>query len=301
MILILGWPPISKYEPPMRHGLVKLYPALCEEQPITSCLAALPRHREERRWLLSFLNTIRSVGTSRICVMTSTSKVSRLDFHDCEAAGIEEIVLMQDSTMSTEAIEVIGRCQGNNGDNRTGIRIWLQQSAAGHYEHNICAWRHRIPSVFSIELVPFPYQQIAASSDYPSRASTTPLACQWLQSVLTVSNSGAIVPCPAQSPYNAPFLDQNTNSEILNRHKRMRDSLSLNPICHSCHRPARFMIPALLNEPDQSKRAIRTPISVNPYRDHVKHDAGTSPSDKLDSLLAEFISRVMVSKSESER
>lgn len=292
MMLVAGWPSLTHYALPMRQGLANLGAVLREEQLITGCMAALPSKAEGRQWLFSFFDALRSVGIHRIGVMLPVSELSQSTLWECRSAGIREVVLIQDVDVPEAAIEIVSQDQETALDGRMELRVWLDHLPGGNYIHSVCAWRRKVPTVLTLEPSPFIRHEPPGATAAPTKQNSAPLECDWLNSILTVLDSGVVVPCPAHAPRNAPVLGRDDSANILKCVMEWRDALNSSPVCRSCHRLGRFMIPDCVFAPDQPEQTIRLQPSTVPYIDHVQCDAGIFSEGKFEKSLADFLIRV---------
>jgi hypothetical protein len=281
MVLIINWPSHAGYDPAMRNQLAKLCAGLCEHNLISGCMAALPKIKEERAWLLSFLHSMKRAGVERANVIMSDT-CTRQDIEECESAGLKEVIILQSGTHELPV-----------QSKRLACRIWLSGDVPGNYQRHVCAAVRRHPNVLSIEPAPFTWQQPVLHAGAAKHGEDAGY-CDWHRSVITISNTGTIV---LASPFSAggmytPRMD--TGCKIPEHIRDMKGKLQVYPICHSCNKAASFVLPEWIHEPDYNGPLNNGQLMQQEtvYTDHVKQDAGAFTHKQHQSAMKAFLDRV---------
>lgn len=298
MLMIIGWSG-AEYGPGAREFLTTAMAGLCAESALSGCLAALPQRAGEREWLLPFLSSVRQVASIRTGVLVNSSILSGGDLTACDAAGLDEVVIIQDTTDPGAAIESVRAYQQERPAATMGIRVWLDAAVGGSFQAQVCAWKHGT-LLTGIDLSPFP-AQVAGHNGASGKTDVRPLACEWLRSALTLTPDGVVVPCPAHIAKNG---NGNANlarsaADVRTRHAAWVETAGSSPVCRSCHRLARFVGADGFGSATEARPCMPqfAPATLQ-YRDLVGCDANSLSSPEQEAAVAKFVSRIRALGSE---
>ena len=300
MLMIIGWAG-AEYGPGAREFLTTAVAGLCAETALSGCLAALPKRAGEREWLFSFLSSVRQVASIRTGVLASASILSTGDLSACDAVGLDEVVILQDTSDSAAAIESVRAYQKERPATTMGIRVWLDEAIGGGFQAQVCAWKHGT-QLTGIDLSPFPIQ-VTGHNGTARKTDARPLACEWLRSALTVTPDGMVMPCPAHIAKNGNGNGHanlaHTAADVLTRHAAWVNTAGSSPVCHSCHRLARFVGADGIGSATEARPGVPqcAPDALQ-YHDLVGCDANSLTSPEREEAVAQFVERIRTLGSE---
>lgn len=300
MLMIIGWSG-AEYGPGAREFLTTAVAGLCAESALSGCLAALPKRAGEREWLLPFLSSVRQVASIRTGVLVNSSILSSGDLTACDVAGLDEVVVIQDTSDPGAAIESVRAYQQERPAATMGIRVWLDEAVGGSFQAQVCAWKHGT-LLTGIDLSPFP-SQVAGRNGTAGKTDVRPLACEWLRSALTVTPDGVVVPCPAHiaknSNGNGHANAAHSAVDVLARHAAWVGTAGSSAVCRSCHRLARFVGADGIGSATEARPCVPqfAPATLQ-YRDLVGCDANSLSSPQREAAVAKFVSRIRALGSE---
>lgn len=296
MIILIGSRDTILYEESLRSNMAVFTSELLREGKITGCLAALPTEKEARRWLFSFLDSLKCAGGGRVGVLLLATAATETDFAECDAAGLDEVVIVQGSENPETVIGALLNYRRANPDNGLGFRVWLDPDAGGYLQRKAGAWKRAVPWLLSMELTPLSWAS-AAHDSAPQNGKThkngnQPLACDWLRSAITISCSGSVTPCPQHSPRDGVSLATNSAAQVIAKIDDWHESLGAHPVCRSCHSLARFSIPGWMKDGSNLTRETKARESFVRYDDLIGRNVGSVSEEERESLLADFAGRV---------
>src|SRR5579859_669709 len=298
MLMIIGWTG-AEYGPGAREFLTTAMAGLCAGTALSGCLAALPQRAGEREWLFAYLSSVRQVASIRTGVLASASILSISDLSACEAVGLDEVVILQDTSDPGGAVESVRAYQKERPATTMGIRVWLDEAIGGAFQTQVCAWKHST-QLTGIDPSPFPIQ-VTGHNGTARRTDAKPLACEWLRSALTVTPDGMVVPCPAHMAKNGNGHTKlaHTATEVLARHGALVDTAGCSPVCRSCHRLARFVGADGIGSATDARPGVPqfAPNALQ-YHDSVSCDANSLAPPEREAAVAKFVARIRALGSE---
>ena len=289
MLLIIGWAG-AEYGVDACEFLPAAVQGFCVQEKLTGCLAALPAKAEQKEWLLSFLSSVRRVSSIHTGVLVRSSVVSTADLVACDAAKLDQVVIIQDTAEPGAAIDSVCAYQQEYPDSSMSIRVWFDEAVGDGYQAQVCAWKYGA-MVDSVELSPFALQGSATNGDGGATDKQS-LSCEWLESAITITPSGVVVSCPAHLPKNGHAEAASSTAEVLARHDACRDNAGSNPVCRSCHRLARFAGANEIVSPIEGRPGIRQFAAAPQYEDFVGGDLSSFSLPEQKASVAEFMARI---------
>ena len=293
LFLIIGWSE-AEYPETGRQSLVALVTHLRDEPGIRGCLAALPEERRARQWLLSFLGSVKRGTGALTSTLVRASALSWDDLDASTSAGLDELIILQDTAEPAPAIEVVRKYQQRATASMVGIRVWLEVPEPG-FQKLTCAWKYGTYTTLPVELSPF-RQPAFNGISLTSARNDQQLACEWLRMTVTVSSAGEVARCPAYldgyhardgGPAKRGQADIGTH--VSERRIAWMQAGGSHPVCRSCHRLVRLAGPGDLEIPAQACGPI---VAAAGYRDYVGTDASAlSPHERARAIEA-FVDRI---------
>jgi hypothetical protein len=291
MLMIIGWA-AAEYGFEARQALTATAAGLCAESALSGCLAALPTDTQGRDWLLSFLSSVKHVASIQTGALVNASSMSAADLIACDVSGLDEVIILQNDCDPAQAIAMARAYRQARPTATMGIRVWLEDAVQSGFQTQVARWKHGTEMLASVERSPFCADEIVKEGTAIA-GNAQPLACEWLQSALTVTTSGVEVPCPAHIPIAGDAYPITSATELLERHGSLLRSAGSNPICSSCHRLARFVGADGLDAPALVRPFLPQYLAADPqYRDHVAWDLADLPAPEQESALASLLARI---------
>jgi hypothetical protein len=290
MLMIIGWTG-AEYEQAVRQDLTALIAGLCSESALTGCVAALPVQIQQRDWILSLLSSMQKMAAIRIGALVSASTLTEDDLRACEANGLDEIVILQDSSDPTSAIERVRAHGRTSSEPGIGIRVWLGDAVSDRFLTQVCRWKHGTDMRARVSLSPFRTEGMEANG--PASPTSTRFVCEWFKSTLTLTTSGAVMPCPAHlaNLYNAK--PARSASELLQQKAAWGSNAASDPLCSSCRLLARFKGEEVLGSPALVRPFVaRQANNATQCRDHVGCDVSTLSPTEQEAAVTDLVSRV---------
>jgi hypothetical protein len=288
MMLVLGWEHAA-YDERGRQHVADAIAGLHAERLLTGCLAALPADPGQRDWLLSAVSALRRMASIRASAMLSGAAVSTDSLAACQAAAIDEAVVVHRDADPSSSIRVVREHQRTFGSAAVPTRVWLDGGARDGLQRQITAWKHAGVSLSGVELSPFSTTALDASAAV--NGDTAPLACEWFASTLTLSTAGALLPCPAH-PTERPAGGFVSAAELVGQRHMWREKLGAHPVCRSCHRLARFVTLDAIQHTASAVYHASNGNGYGHYVDHIRRDSGALSAPERDAALGEFAARL---------
>jgi len=293
MIMLIGGRDPILYADSLRSNLPGFTSQLLREGKLSGCLAALPSDKDGRRWLLAFLGSLKRAGGGRVGVVLTASAATADDFADCDAADLDEAVIVQDREETESAIEALLKYRRAHAPNGLGFRVWLDPDAGDSLQRKAGAWKRAVPWLLSLELTPMSWA--GAPDSVAPRNGSKPLACDWIRSALTISCSGAVTPCPKHSPQDGLSLATSSAAQVMALRDNWKESLGSHPVCLSCNRFARFSIPGWMKDLDTLMPQTVPQDSFVRFEDLIRRNVGIVEEQERAALLSDFAERVRAS------
>ncbi len=292
MLMIIGWA-VAEYGFEARQALTAAAAGLCANPTISGCLAALPTEMHGRNWLLSFLSSVKHVGSIQTGALVTASSMSADDLIACDVSGLDEVVILQNDSDPAHAIAMVRAYRQARPEATMGVRVWLEDPAQSGFQTQVCRWKHGTEMLASVERSPFCAEEVVQMGTAIA-GDPRPLACEWLESALTVTTSGVVVPCPAHIPVAGNAFPITSATELVERHGTLLRSAGSNPLCSSCHRLARFAGADGLDAPPLNRPFLTHYPAADPqYRDHVGWNAADLPAPEQEAAMAGLASRIL--------
>lgn len=300
MILVIGWED-PRYEKGVREAFMAAVAGLCSQSSLTGLVVSLPSEPEHRQWIFYFLSSVKRRAAIRTGVLITASTMSQRDISACEEAGVDEVVILHESANGPASMDSVYRYISERPGTSIGIRVWLKDAAPGTLQTQVAAWTHATRARVTIEIAPFGSQEV---NSQPSRHAVVsrPLPCDWLRSVITMTDSGAIIACPLHACESGPRAPVESLDEVIERHAALLDSAGATRICGSCRRLVR-VIGSDLAQFSPNLRSLSLPYedSVLAFHDHVGCDASTLSLQERHEKIASFATRIGAVRQERSR
>jgi hypothetical protein len=297
VLFVIGWTS-ADYGTCSREFLPNALAALFEEGELTGCLAALPKIADERNWILSLLASAKRVASIRTGVLVNSATLSVSDLTLCDQSGLDEVVIIQEATDSTQAIEAVRAYERACPSGRMEIRVWLD-GVRGRLLSQVCAWKHGTQRITEVELSPFQSQQ-GTARESPEIIGSQPFRCEWLNSALTLTSTGVVLPCPAHIALGESAEPSGSGSNVLARHAALLTTAGSTPKCRSCQRLARFTGAEGLSSATEARQTVQRLLDPpSSYQDNVRCDSNTlSTPDRVAAIRA-LVCRIRLLDSEA--
>jgi hypothetical protein len=272
--------------------------ALFEEGELTGCLAALPKMADEQNWTLSLLASAKRVASIRTAALVNSSTLSVSDLTVCNQWGLDEVIIIQEATDSAQAIEAVRAYERACPSARMKIRVWLD-GVRGRLLSQVCAWKHGTQRITEVELSPFQSQQ-GNARESPETIESQPFRCEWLNSALTLSATGVVLPCPAHIALAESAEPSGSGSNVLARHAALLTTAGSTPKCRSCQRLARFTGAEGLDSATETPQTVQCLLDrPSSYLDNLRCDSNTLPAPDRIAAIRALVSRIRLSDSEA--
>jgi hypothetical protein len=290
MDVVIGWPDAATFDRTTANRVLSLCAYLVQRGSLGRVVAAMPPpgRVEDCARLFALAGSLRRVGAPALAVLADVSRLEPTDLDNFLDMGIREFIMLAGEGSVRAALQLIV-CSRLSGTESVRVRLWLERSRAGEFQRYITAWRSAFPFVIEASPAPFPVELTVPLAPRRCELSPRPLRCAWLRSVLTISNTGTLVPCPLHvaTGHHRPLEWAEADGPL---QARWAELLGESSICSSCALAARFDGSGL--DRNNAGKIVSTQAE---YFDHVGEEAGKLPESELSVTITAFATRIAAS------